>query len=304
LTQIDPKHLSNLERLADMTGGHYELARSEDDLGRAFNAGLTRLKSTHVAVVTAQRLTADGEQHQLGARWSEGGSVRSGNRLVILPKGPVIPPPGGQNNTPTPSRWWLWVGLAALGLLLLAAFLLLSRRKPQPAAPQQKERIADEQIGEQPEESWLPPDDFIRDEPDDGRDGEPGESDEITRPRPRKRRATQIRVEFASPEPGRPTATLIGEEGLLEGERVPIETDYFTIGGEDDNTLCLADDGYLSGYHAYIRFDHGSLLLVDRGSTNGTFLNDERLEQEKPRLLNPGDRIKVGHSVFVVERGG
>ncbi len=296
LTQIDPKHLSNLERLADMTGGHYELARSGDDLGRAFNAGLTRLKSTPVAVFTAQRLTADGEQHRLGAQWTDGGNERNGGRLVVLPKKIPPPPP------PLPeSRWWLWAGLAALGLLLLTAVLLLSRRrktKPPPVLS------VNEPISEQPDKLWTLPSEVISDESND----DPGRisgDEQPELPRPKRRRAsTQIREEFPAPRPGRPAATLVCEEGLLVGERMPVETDYFTIGGEEDNMLCLAADGYLSGYHAYIRFDHGSLLLIDRGSTNGTFLNDERLEQEKPRLLNPGDRIKVGHSVFVVERGG
>lgn len=44
--------------------------------------------------------------------------------------------------------------------------------------------------------------------------------------------------------------------------------------------------------HAEVRFEEGRFVLRDLGSTNGTFLNGERVEGVRP--LRPGDRIEIG----------
>jgi pSer/pThr/pTyr-binding forkhead associated (FHA) protein len=45
----------------------------------------------------------------------------------------------------------------------------------------------------------------------------------------------------------------------------------------------------------------GGLLLEDLGSTNGTFVNDKRVERV---TLTQGDRLRVGRVEFALERGG
>ncbi|HBL27944.1 MAG TPA: hypothetical protein DD490_13985, partial [Acidobacteria bacterium] len=53
LSKIDPRYLSNLERLADLTGGGYAPAESGKDLERQMGAGIERLRQTPVARFTA-----------------------------------------------------------------------------------------------------------------------------------------------------------------------------------------------------------------------------------------------------------
>lgn len=48
--------------------------------------------------------------------------------------------------------------------------------------------------------------------------------------------------------------------------------------------------------HAAVRFEGGAFRLRDLGSTNGTFVNGERVAAE--RALAPGDRIAVGESLI------
>jgi len=52
----------------------------------------------------------------------------------------------------------------------------------------------------------------------------------------------------------------------------------------------------VSRRHAEIRFQDGSYVVYDLESTNGTFLNGERLEGM--RSLRPGDRIEIGSSTI------
>lgn len=71
-----------------------------------------------------------------------------------------------------------------------------------------------------------------------------------------------------------------------------------TVGRLSDNDVQL-DEGSVSSRHAEIELRDGNPVLRDLGSTNGTFLNGERLAGEAP--IKEGDEIYFGNvrSVFV-----
>lgn len=50
----------------------------------------------------------------------------------------------------------------------------------------------------------------------------------------------------------------------------------------------------ISRRHAVLVHYQGHLNLVDLGSVNGTFINDERLRPDEPYVLGPGDRVRLG----------
>jgi len=87
---------------------------------------------------------------------------------------------------------------------------------------------------------------------------------------------------------------LIGVEGPAKGRAVEIGPDGLQMGKRPDCDLVL-DDTYASRSHAAIEVTSEGVRLVDRGSTNGTFVNDERIES---RLLADGDLIRIGRSVL------
>ncbi len=70
-----------------------------------------------------------------------------------------------------------------------------------------------------------------------------------------------------------------------------------TIGRAPDNRVVLRD-GRASRHHARIDARRGSLVLTDLGSTNGSYVNDRRVESV---ALGEGDRIRLGATVLVVE---
>ena len=71
-----------------------------------------------------------------------------------------------------------------------------------------------------------------------------------------------------------------------------------TVGRLGDNDVHL-DDGSVSSHHAEIVIRDGSAVLIDKESTNGTYLNGEQVTGEHP--LNEGDEIYFGgvRSVFM-----
>jgi hypothetical protein len=60
------------------------------------------------------------------------------------------------------------------------------------------------------------------------------------------------------------------------------------------------DDTYASQQHARLFGRQGGWYVEDLGSTNGTFVNDQRLAA--PALVHPGDRIRVGTTMLELKR--
>lgn len=69
--------------------------------------------------------------------------------------------------------------------------------------------------------------------------------------------------------------------------------------GLDLGPFGAAEQG-VSRQHALIRRGEDTLTLIDLASTNGTFLNGQRLLPKQPRVLRDGDEIRVGRLVFHV----
>jgi len=72
--------------------------------------------------------------------------------------------------------------------------------------------------------------------------------------------------------------------------------DELTIGRSPGCGVAMPDDIYTSTLHARLFRRNDQLWVEDLGSTNGTYLNDERLTGPQP--LHEGDRIRIGDSEF------
>lgn len=72
-----------------------------------------------------------------------------------------------------------------------------------------------------------------------------------------------------------------------------------SIGSQADNDLILRDR-YVSGHHASLRWDGVSWWVEDFGSTNGTFVNQQRLNPNTPVSMLAGSIFEVGDVSFEV----
>ena len=87
---------------------------------------------------------------------------------------------------------------------------------------------------------------------------------------------------------------LIVLSGGIPGAMLPLGRGENWVGRSLDNSLQIPDAS-VSRHHALLYIDaEGLAWLSDQCSTNGTFVNGERLEEEQPRLLQDGDRIRMG----------
>jgi pSer/pThr/pTyr-binding forkhead associated (FHA) protein len=95
-----------------------------------------------------------------------------------------------------------------------------------------------------------------------------------------------------------PTTLLIHppDGGKPHGMRLETAT---TIGRGAECELHI-EDTYASQQHARIFGKNGAWYVEDLGSTNGTFVNEQRLVA--PALLQPGDRVRIGTTVLELRR--
>lgn len=91
-----------------------------------------------------------------------------------------------------------------------------------------------------------------------------------------------------------PTKLLI-TGGPLTGTLLPLGSAPISIGRSPSATLVL-DDPYVSTRHAELRQINGDWTLVDLGSTNGTFIDDERIHE--PHVLSTGTPARIGQTEF------
>jgi hypothetical protein len=90
-------------------------------------------------------------------------------------------------------------------------------------------------------------------------------------------------------------AALIGQTGALAGRRIEV-TEEITLGRE--NATVVLDDPEVSRRHAVIRPRDGGLEVEDLASTNGTYVNGQRISVPTP--LTPGDQLRLGDTVLQV----
>jgi serine/threonine protein kinase len=102
----------------------------------------------------------------------------------------------------------------------------------------------------------------------------------------------------AALEPSEGVLRLLVTGGQASGTEIPL-TDELEIGRQATGAGSLGGDVEISRRHALIRRGpHGVFEIEDLGSTNGTFVNGERIEG--PRPLVAGDRLELGATVLQV----
>lgn len=90
---------------------------------------------------------------------------------------------------------------------------------------------------------------------------------------------------------------LVMRAGPHPGTTFPLQKSEITIGRDPSNDLVIAD-AEVSRKHARLIWQSGGYLLEDLGSTNGTFINGQRLLG--PHLMRAGEVIQLGENVTLV----
>jgi len=101
------------------------------------------------------------------------------------------------------------------------------------------------------------------------------------------------------PRPSSPAfASFLVRSGGLMGQRLPVKTPVVNLGRADYNDIVLPDPS-ISTSHAKLQRREGVWVLVDLDSTNGTFVEGERVQGEAP--LGPGAMVRLGDVQLLFE---
>ncbi len=87
--------------------------------------------------------------------------------------------------------------------------------------------------------------------------------------------------------------------GNLEGQSFQLKEGQTTIGRKPDCDVHL-DDPSVSGHHCTINVENGIYTVKDSGSTNGTRINQEEVQE---RSVQFGDILNVGSVNLKLESG-
>ena len=121
----------------------------------------------------------------------------------------------------------------------------------------------------------------------------------------RRGRARQAQA-ARQPRPARPQRAgrgsprfLVVTAGALKGTSLDLAQQQITLGRANDATLVLNDD-YASSRHARIFPQDGQWIVEDLGSTNGTYLDRQKVTRPTPVPL--GVPIRIGKTVLELRR--
>jgi hypothetical protein len=124
--------------------------------------------------------------------------------------------------------------------------------------------------------------------------------------RSRSHQAQTLRAPRQTTRPPRPQRAgrgsprfLVVTAGALKGTTMDLTQQQITLGRANDATLVLNDD-YASSRHARIFPQDGQWIVEDLGSTNGTYLDRQKVTGPTPVPL--GVPIRIGKTVLELRR--
>ena len=95
-----------------------------------------------------------------------------------------------------------------------------------------------------------------------------------------------------------PTQVVVHDAG--GGKPTPIKLRSPAEIGRGERCAIRLQDTYVSQVHARLYAENGSWYVEDLGSTNGTLLNDRRVDS--PLEIHAGDVLKLGKTVLELKR--
>jgi pSer/pThr/pTyr-binding forkhead associated (FHA) protein len=90
---------------------------------------------------------------------------------------------------------------------------------------------------------------------------------------------------------------LVMHSGPTPGKIFPMEGDLITIGREAGNGIII-NDAEVSRKHTQFIFQGGKVIVTDLGSTNGTFVDGQRLTGQ--HILQSGQIISLGEQISLL----
>ena len=119
---------------------------------------------------------------------------------------------------------------------------------------------------------------------------------------PREATERPVRTDIATPKRPRGGKKTKGVPTFVMMEPRDVRGQSFTlanvlaIGRRPEADISMPDDTFMSGKHASLEIRPDGVWIIDHNSTNGTFVNGQRVTGDKS--VRKGDRIQAGSIVL------
>ena len=278
-TKVEQIYLQSLERMSGNTGGSYYYAPGASELKQHYEKLHRQIMGINIIGYMVYGVKGDGSEQSLKIEIKDDQYSSSTTAKVQLPTGKEsVGQPTKSTGKDVP---WLWIGVVAAALiLLLIVFNILKKNAKRKEAERLMElqRIQDQKNQEIEQERQK------RQELEDKMKQSQSQEDVVS-PEP---------IKEASPiEPSRERTMIIGSSfapstsaealrleiklGAGSGSIYNISTSGATIGRRASNSIVLSEPS-VSGSHAKISFTDGVFVLEDLESTNGTYIDGNKVQ--------------------------
>jgi hypothetical protein len=254
--------LLNLGEISKRSNGTFRWAKTAEDLRAQIDTLTDELNKQYVLTFKLETRSLEGKKFQLASE------ELTSNILVFDSSGGSF---GGNEGKRPLVPWWLWI-LAGLVVIGGGAAVVIARA---PSRPKKPMKFSPYRAGAQPSANAT----------------------QAPAPQPQAPAPPQPMAPVAVAGRALPAAAtrgvLIVVSGALAGSRVDVGAQPVTV-GKGPSSLQIGDDPAVSTRHAELA-QRGTLFVVtDLGSTNGTFVNSQRITQ--PARLNDGDLLRFGNT--------
>src|SRR6266581_4605274 len=102
-------------------------------------------------------------------------------------------------------------------------------------------------------------------------------------------------VQPPAPQIDKPARLVVRVDNSSDSKEYPLEKFITSLGRIPESDIALpSEENLTSRLHATIQYENGTYMIRDENSSNGTFINGQRLEKMAPQVLQDGDHIAIG----------
>jgi len=102
-------------------------------------------------------------------------------------------------------------------------------------------------------------------------------------------------VQPQAPQIDKPARLVVRVDNSSDSKEYPLEKFITSLGRIPESDIALpSEENLTSRLHATIQYENGTYMIRDENSSNGTFINGQRLEKMAPQVLQDGDHIAIG----------
>ena len=264
-TKEEKKYLRVLERMAEKTGGQYNDAPSIKDIDDVYGSVYEQIRAQQSICFMANVFDADSMDHSIHVFVTT--EEANGDANIVF-QAPMA-------DKKAESNWLIMAVIVAI--LIIVSYYMNKKNKDR--SESEKQKLLDEKEALEKE---LEDAKHARSE---DTEADQKNMTEVVDHEPDPRQT----VISGRPTSAPPALKLYFDNGPLIGQSVDV-SDGMSLGRAESNSLTISDQT-VSGSHAKIDFKSGVYVLVDLNSTNGTFVNGQKISETTIKI---GDRIQFG----------